>query len=150
MIRLRNLWKDEEGFSIIEGLIAGAIVLFAVVAILRMVTAGSQDVLGNKVRSVAQTQAVYGAERVRSAEFDDLLSLYGTWSIDKYVTGEGYATTDVMRDQINYTTVTHYLAGDTNGDGEVDAFDYIVATVTVTWDRPEPIRPIEMTVYKTP
>ena len=147
MNRLTNLWKQEDGFSIIEGLIAAAIILFAVIAILRMVTAGSQDVLSNKVRSVAQTQAVYGAEQVRAQDFDYLQTLYP--EVGNGVTREGFASEDVEFDKIIYTIETHILAGDTNGDDQLNGFDFVIATVRVSWDRPKPVVPIEMTVYKT-
>jgi len=145
MNKLINIWNEEDGFSIAEALIAAAIILFAVIAILRMVTAGSQTVVSNKVRSVAQTQAVYGTEQVRAADFDYLQNLYPLVG----VTREGVASEDVEFDKIIYTIETHILASDTNNDGELNGFDIVTATIRVSWDRPKPVIPIEMTVYKT-
>lgn len=139
-IYLRSLRSSESGMSMAEVALAAAIVVFALVAVLRMFAESSADVLGNKVRQIAQTEAVYGVEHVKAIPFESI----ATSPVHQYVTDT------FSHDKIEFTRVIHYMITDSNHDGMTDSRDYIVAKVTVSWDSPTPIKPIEMTVIKAP
>ncbi len=137
---LGRLRSAESGMSMIEVALAAAIVVFAIVAVLRMFAESSTDVLNNKVRQIAQTEAVYGVEHVKAIPFDSIPTS----------PAHQYVTDTFTHDNIGFTRVIHYMITDSNHDGMTDSADYIVAKVSVWWDSSNPADPIEMTVIKSP
>ena len=118
---------------------ASGLLSVVIVSVLQMFIGGSVGIQSSKVRSMAQSEVVAGIEGLRVQD----ISSIQTTPIDQYV------TKTVRRDDLIFSRVTHYQITDSNHDGLTDSRDYIIATVSVTWDAPTPVRPSRLTIYKT-
>lgn len=132
--------KNQDGFSLVEVMLASTILIVAFLGLLQMLIIATKGIQGNKVRSLAQSEAIYGVEQVKATAYSSI----PTTPLHQYI------TQSATRGGIQFSRYIHYQITDSNHDSLYGAGDYVIATVTVTWTTPTPVKPVVLTVYKVP
>lgn len=124
--------KNEQGFSIMELVVAAALIAVGVTSVLVMFNSSLKTTAGSKVRALANSLMNEKMEMTRTFSYSDITATYLNTHLGNTVVKGGVTF------NVTYTVTNIDNPSDGSGINDVNPVDYKTLRITVAWTNPSP------------